>query len=80
MGIEQKVAVIRNFVICRTEAYFPIRAAVGSREGEAGAQATAQSERIKAWSAVNRFQAVSQASLMSARLRKTELASPWLRR
>jgi len=28
-GTEQKVAVIWNFVICRTEAYFPIRAAVG---------------------------------------------------
>ena len=49
-------------------------------EDEAGAEATAQSERIKAWSAANRFQAVSQASMMSARLRNTELASQWLRR
>ncbi len=48
--------------------------------GEAGAQATAQSERIRSWSVANRFQAVSQASMMSARLGNTELASQWLRR
>src|SRR5207244_3685132 len=50
------------------------------RAGEAGAQATAQSERIRRWLVANRFQAVSQASMMSARLRNTELASQWLRR
>src|SRR6266446_5541069 len=50
------------------------------RAGEPGAQATAQSERIRPWSVANRFQAVSQASMMSARLRNTELASQWLRR
>ncbi len=49
------------------------------RAGEPGAQATAQSERIRPWSVANRFQAVSQASMMSARLRNTELASQWLR-
>jgi hypothetical protein len=38
-----------------------------------------QSERIKASSAANRFQAISQASMMSARLAYTELASQWLR-
>ncbi len=32
------------------------------RAGEPGAQATAQSERIRPWSVANRFQAVSQAS------------------
>src|SRR6202043_174962 len=48
--------------------------------GEAGAQATAQSERTKPVLAANRFHAVSQASMMSARLRNTELASQWLRR
>jgi hypothetical protein len=47
---------------------------------EAGAQPTAQSERIKARSTANRFHAVSQASMMSARLINTELASQWLRR
>ena len=50
------------------------------RAGKAGAQAMAQSERIKASSAANRFQAVSHASMMSPRLRNTELASQWLRR
>ena len=50
------------------------------RAGETGAQATVQSERIKASSAANRFQAISQASMMSARLAYTELASQWLRR
>jgi len=48
--------------------------------GEAGAQATAQSERIRPWLVANRFQAISQASMMSARLINTELASQWLRR
>src|ERR1700730_8999020 len=48
--------------------------------GDAGAQATAQSERIRSWLVANRFQAVSQASMMSARLVNTELASQWLRR
>src|ERR1700720_3360522 len=47
---------------------------------EAGAQATAQSERTKPVLAANRFHAVSQASMISARLRNTELASQWLRR
>jgi signal recognition particle GTPase len=50
------------------------------RAGEAGAQATAQSERIRAWLVANRFQAISQASMISAKLRNTELASQWLRR
>jgi|SRR6516162_5972495 len=45
------------------------------RAGEAGAQATAQSERIRPWLVANRFQAISQASMMSARLINTELAS-----
>jgi hypothetical protein len=49
-------------------------------EDGAGAQATAHSERIKAWSAAKRFQAISQASMISARVRNTELASQWLRR
>ena len=48
--------------------------------GEAGAQPTAQSERTRPWLVANRSQAVSQASMMSARLRNTELASQWLRR
>ena len=43
--------------------------------GEAGAQATAQSERIRPWLVANRFQAVSQASMTCARLANTELAS-----
>ena len=43
--------------------------------GEAGAQATAQSERTRPWLLANRFQAISQASMMSARLENTELAS-----
>ena len=50
------------------------------RAGEAGAQATAQSERTKPMLVANRFHAVSQASMMSAKLRNTELASQWLRR
>jgi hypothetical protein len=50
------------------------------RAGKAGAQATAQSERIRPWLPANRFHAVSQASMMSARLANTELASQWLRR
>ena len=50
------------------------------RAGEAGAQATAQSERTRPWLVANRFQAISQASMMSARLGNTELASQWLRR
>jgi hypothetical protein len=55
-------------------------AGVSYRAGEAGAQATAQSERIRPWLVANRFQAVSQASMISARLVNTELASQWLRR
>src|ERR1700737_2877129 len=47
---------------------------------EAGAQATAQSERTKPVLVANRFHAISQASMMSAKLRNTELASQWLRR
>ena len=47
---------------------------------EAGAQATAQSERTKPVLVANRFHAISQASKMSAKLRNTELASQWLRR
>jgi hypothetical protein len=45
------------------------------RAGEAEAQATAQSERTRPWLLANRFQAISQASMMSARLENTELAS-----
>src|SRR4029077_16420099 len=50
------------------------------RGGRAGAQLTAQSERIRSWLVANRFHAISQASMMSAKLRNTELASQWLRR
>src|SRR6516162_11608821 len=50
------------------------------RAGEAGVQGTAQSERIRPWLVANRFQAISQASMMSARLINTVLASQWLRR
>ena len=50
------------------------------RAGEAGAQATAQSERTRPWLLANRFQAISQASMMLAKLANTELASQWLRR
>src|SRR6516162_4674236 len=50
------------------------------RAGKAGAQATAQSERIRWRSVANRFHAISQASMISARLLNTELASQWLRR
>ena len=50
------------------------------RADEAGAQATAQRERTKPVSVANLFHAISQASMMSARLRNTELASQWLRR
>ncbi len=66
----------------RTRVCLPSQAIAGAtyRAGEAGAQATAQSERIRSWLAANRFRAVSQASMMSARLRNTELASQWLRR
>jgi hypothetical protein len=55
-------------------------AGVSYRAGKAGAQATAQSERIRPWLVANRFHVISQASMMSARLRNTELASQWLRR
>jgi hypothetical protein len=55
-------------------------AGITYRAGEAGAQATAQSERIKPWSAANRCQAVSQASMMCYRSLNIELASQWLRR
>jgi hypothetical protein len=50
------------------------------RGGKAGAQAAAQSERTRPLLVANRFHAISQASMMSAKLRKTELASQWLRR
>src|SRR5271169_6371352 len=50
------------------------------RAGEAAAQATAKSERTRLWLLANRVQAISQASMMSARLVKTELASQWLRK
>src|SRR5271155_1908761 len=45
------------------------------RAGGAEAQATAQSERTRPGLLANRFQAISQASMMSARLENTELAS-----
>jgi hypothetical protein len=45
------------------------------RAGEAAAQATAQSERTRPWLLANRFQAISQASMMLAKLANTELAS-----
>jgi hypothetical protein len=47
------------------------------RAGEAGGQATAQRERIRPWLVANRFQAISQASMTSARLINTELASQY---
>src|SRR5260370_30058880 len=50
------------------------------RAGEAGAQATAQSERTRPRLVANRFRAISQVSMISARLVKTELASQWLRK
>src|ERR1700757_401353 len=50
------------------------------KASDAGAQATAHSERIRSWLVANRFQAISQASMMSARPINTELASQWLRR
>ena len=50
------------------------------RAGKAGAQAVAQSERTKPLLVANRFHAISQTSMMSAKLRNTELASQWLRR
>ena len=50
------------------------------RADKAGAQAAAQSERTKPVLVANRFHAISQASMMSAKLRNTELASQWLRR
>jgi hypothetical protein len=50
------------------------------RTDEAGAQATAQSERTRLLLVANRFHAISQASMMSAKPRNTELASQWLRR
>jgi hypothetical protein len=64
------------------ECGFDLRPTVSGiqRAGEAGAQATAQSERIRPWLVANRFQAISQASMMSARLINTELASQWLRK
>ena len=55
-------------------------AGVSYRAGGGEAQATAQSERIRPWLLANRFQAISQASMMSAKLENTELASQWLRR
>ena len=45
------------------------------RAGGGEAQATAQSERTRPWLLANRFQAISQASMISARLENTELAS-----
>jgi hypothetical protein len=45
------------------------------KAGEAGARATAQSERPRPWLLANRFQAISQASMMLAKLANTELAS-----
>ena len=57
-------------------------AVAGSNYGadEGGAQGTAQSERTRRLLAANRFHAVSQASMMPAKLGNTELASQWLRR
>src|SRR5271168_4370460 len=45
------------------------------KAGGGEAQATAQSERTRPWLLANLFQAISQASMMSARLENTELAS-----
>jgi hypothetical protein len=50
-------------------------AGISYRAGEAGAQATAQSERIRPWLVANWFQAISRQSMMSVRLVNTELAS-----
>ena len=68
--------------ICRLSVPSDVRppSSASYRGGRAGAQLTAQSERIRSWLVANRFQAVSQASMMSARLVNTELASQWLRR
>src|SRR5205807_6573010 len=58
----------------------PRIAGITYRAGGAGAQATAQSERTRVWLLANRFQAIALASIISARLGNTELASQWLRR
>ena len=50
-------------------------AGITYRAGGAAAQATAQSERTSLWLVANLFQATSLASIRSARLGNTELAS-----
>jgi len=77
-GIEYRSGNFRTRVCLRSQATVSITGTT-YRAGEAGAQATAQSERMRPWLVANRFQAVSQASMRSARLRNTELASQWLR-
>jgi hypothetical protein len=71
-----------NFLDASVSFYLGHGSIAGTSYGadEAGAQATAQSERTKPVLVANRFHAISQASMMSARLRNTELASQWLRR
>src|ERR1700730_15027324 len=71
-----------NFLDASVSFYLGHGSIAGTSYGsdQAGAQATAQSERTKPVLVANRFHAISQASMMSARLRNTELASQWLRR
>src|SRR5438270_2888527 len=71
---------LRKFLDTRVFSISGHVAGASYRAGEVAAQATAQSERTRPGSVANRFQAVSQASMMSARLGNTELASQWLRR
>ena len=80
VGFLFPLLLIRIFVIFWTCVCFLSASSERYPEDGAGAQATAHSERIKAWSAAKRFQAISQASMISARVRNTELASQWLRR
>src|ERR1700739_3311247 len=60
---------------CRFEPKSPVGNSEICRGGEAEPQGTAQSERFRPWLVANRFHAISQASMMSARLANTELAS-----
>jgi hypothetical protein len=73
---------LRKFLLMSVASFLghgPI-AGTAYRTDEAGAQATAQSERTRPLLVANQFHAISQASMMSAKLRNTELASQWLRR
>ena len=73
---------LRKFLLMSVASFLghgPI-AGTAYRTDEAGAQATAQSERTRPLLVANRFHAISQASMTSAKPRNTELASQWLRR